>query len=219
MGKRWLFLVPVLIASVAPGYPRSGSADPPAAAPPEQQIRRLVEALGDMNYFVRQKAEGDLAKVGFPAIDALTEATDSDDMEIVARAERLLRVIKGKWAQPGDPPGVVQALNEYESQDDAGRTERVAALLGLSGYQGVPAVCRVICYDRSPVLAKTAALQLVESLSTETVKPELAAEIRKCLAGYPLAGGQRLPALWVLSWLATGQDPQALAAVWSKIGN
>jgi len=52
---------------------------------------------------------------------------------------------------------VVQALNEYEAQDDAGRESRIAALLGLDDHQGVPAVCKIIGYDRSIVVAKLAA--------------------------------------------------------------
>lgn len=88
------------------------AAVPPAdARPAQQEIRRLIARLGDKDYFVRQKAEQDLAKIGFDAVDDLADALDSDDMEIVARATRLLRTIKSTWALPGDPPGVVQCLS------------------------------------------------------------------------------------------------------------
>ena len=134
------------------------TAGPTAAAPVEREIRRLIELLGDKDYFVRQKAEQDLAKIGFAAVDDLADAADNDDMEIVARSAALLRTIKSNWARPGDPPGVVQALNDYESQDDAGRELRVEQLIALPDHQGTVAVCCVISFDRSLVLAKTAAV-------------------------------------------------------------
>ncbi len=189
------------------------AAVPPAdARPAQQEIRRLIARLGDKDYFVRQKAEQDLAKIGFDAVDDLADALDSDDMEIVARATRLLRTIKSTWALPGDPPGVVQALVDYEWQDDANRDARVTQLAGLADHQGAGAVCRVICFDRSLVLAKMAAVRLLESLSSEPVKPELAAAIRGRLAAC-----RRAPAQWVLSWLDAGQDPRALAKFLSNV--
>ena len=143
------------------------AAVPPAdARPRSKRFAASSRVLGDKDYFVRQKAEQDLAKIGFDAVDDLADAADSDDMEIVARAARLLRTIKSNWALPGDPPGVVQALVDYESQDDANRDARVTQLAGLADHQGAAAVCRVICFDRSLVLAKMAAVRLLESLSS-----------------------------------------------------
>jgi tetratricopeptide (TPR) repeat protein len=189
------------------------AAAPPATGrPSEQQIRRLIEKLGDKDFFVRQKAEQELTKLGFEAVDALTEAADSDDMEIVARSDRLLRAIKSNWTRPGDPPLVTQALSDYETQDDANREARIASLIAIADQQGLPAICRIICYDRSNLIAKTAAVRLMESLAGKTVKRELAAEIRK-----QLDTCHRVAAQWVLSWLAAGSDPEALAAAWSKI--
>jgi tetratricopeptide (TPR) repeat protein len=52
----------------------------------------------------------------------------------------------------------------------------------------------------------------MESLAGKKVKPELAAKIRD-----GLAAGRRGPAQWVLDWLNAAQDPDAVAAVWSKI--
>ena len=97
-------LVPVLSA-----------AEPPPAAPASpQRIHRLIEALGDTDYFVRQKAEADLGKIGFEALDALTAATQCDDMEIVTRANRLLCVIRSNWTVPGEPAIASNILAGYE---------------------------------------------------------------------------------------------------------
>ena len=84
--------------------------------PPQGEIRRLIQLLGDKDYFVRQKAEQELTKIGFAAVYDLADAADSDDMEIVARSAALLRSIKSNWSRPDDPSGVVQAGADDESQ-------------------------------------------------------------------------------------------------------
>jgi tetratricopeptide (TPR) repeat protein len=190
---------------------------PSIARPSEQRIHRLIAMLGDKDFFVRQKAEQELTKMGFEAVDALAEAADSDDMEIVARSDRLLRAIRSNWTRPGDPPPVVQLLNDYEIQDDASREARITSLIALADQQGVPAVCRIICYDRSPLICKTAAVRLIESLSGKVLKSELASDIRKRLATSWPGTRSRVAAQWVLNWLAAGNDPEALAAALTKI--
>ncbi len=127
------------------GASQAFSAAEPAAAPPSpQQIQRLIEALGDADYFSRQKAESDLGKIGFAAIEALTAATEHDDMEIASRASRLLSTIRSNWSVPGEPADVAQWLANYESQDDANREARVVPLANLPENEGVPAVCHEI---------------------------------------------------------------------------
>jgi hypothetical protein len=182
----------------------------PPASP--QEIHRLIEALGNADYFVRQKAESDLGKIGFDAVEALTAATDNDDMEVATRAYRLLCTIRSNWSLPGEPLEVSQSLTDYELQDDSGREARVIALIGLPESRGMAAVCRVIRYERSLVAAKTAALRLLEALAGETVKPDLVAGIQKGLGRCP-----RAPAQWVLAWLQAREDPQGLAALWTRL--
>ncbi len=94
---------------------------PPAADNSPQRIRRLVQELGDKDYFVRQRAQTELAALGFEAFDVLSEATASEDPEVAARARYLLRLMRVEWADRDDPPEVKQLLQDYESQDSAQR--------------------------------------------------------------------------------------------------
>jgi tetratricopeptide (TPR) repeat protein len=183
--------------------------DPP---PSPQQIHRLIEALGDADYFARQKAESDLGKIGFDALEAVTAATEHDDMEIALRANRLLSAIRSNWSLPGESADVGQLLAEYESQDDDGREARVVRLVDLPEDQGIPAVCRIICYERSLLVAKRAALRLLEARGGEAPKPELAATLQKGLGTC-----RRAPARWVLAWLQARQEPQAIAKLWTQL--
>ena len=77
--------------------------------------------------------------------------------------------------------------------------------------QGIPAVCRVIRYERSLLLAKTAAVRLLEAKAGEAAKADLAATLQKGLGTC-----RRAPARWVLAWLQARQDPQALAGIWTQ---
>ncbi len=110
-----------------------------------------------------------------------TAASASDDMEIVARANRLLCLIRSNWTVPGEPPVVAQLLADYEAQDDSGREARLARLIDLPERQGLAAVCRLMRYERSLVLAKTAAVRLLESSDREAASAELAEKLQKGL--------------------------------------
>ena len=55
-------------------------------------------------------------------------------------------------------------------QDDTGREARIVQLVGLAGDQGIPAVCRVIRYERSLPVAKTAALRLLQAKAGQVAK-------------------------------------------------
>ena len=133
-------------------------------------------------------------------------------MEIAVRASRLLFMIRSNWSVPGEPADVSQLLADYESQDEGGREARISRLVNLPENQGIPAVCRIICYERSLLVAKRAALRLLEAKGGEAVKPDLAATLQKGLGKC-----RRAPARWVLAWLQTRHDPQTLAGLWTQL--
>src|SRR5580658_8771517 len=122
-GSRCLALLLCLLVSSS--HILSAAKPPAAVAPSAEQIQRLIEALGNSDYFVRQKAEADLSKIGFNAVDALTAAAEHDDMEIATRANRLLYVIRSDWSISGAPPFVARLLTDYDAQDDSSRETRI----------------------------------------------------------------------------------------------
>ena len=151
-GTRCLRLVVALGLAVvlSPGWamattPAPAAAPAPAATPDAtpQSVHRLIQQLGDNDYFVRQRAESELAKLGFDAFDALTEATSNDDLEIVARTKYLLRLLRVEWATAADPPEVKMLLRDYKAQNFEMRQTRLRSLAGLPGEVGVAALCRL----------------------------------------------------------------------------
>ena len=190
-----------------------GAEKPAAPAdPPRQETRRLIEQLGDKDYFVRQQAEAALARLGFEAFDALSDATTNEDLEISARAKRLLQLMKVQWADKDDSPEVRQLLRDYEMQNIELRQAKMLSLSMLPDDAGVPALCRLLRYERSTLLSKQAAIKLLGSQKT-TMPPskEIAAAVRKSLAGSRRAGAQ-----WVLTWLQAGESPLAMTKQWKQ---
>ena len=107
----------------------------------------LIRQLGDKDYFVRERAEAELAEIGFEAFDALSEAAASEDAEVAARARYLLRLMHVEWTDRKDPPEVKKLLQDYESQDADARQSRMHRLANLPGRSGIPALCRLVRYE------------------------------------------------------------------------
>ena len=199
----------------------------PQASQSNARIGQLIEQLGDRDYFVRQRAEDELAKYSFEAFDALTAATTHADLEIAARAKHLLQVMRTRWVTPSDPPEVQKLLEDYESLDRQTKITRMHALAGLPEWQGIAALCRLIRYQYSPVLRKYGAIELLGvplpgrllSLDEWADEPgdrppdaKLAALVREHL------GSDSQPsARWVLTYVKFVEDPAATVAQWTKL--
>jgi len=176
------------------------AADAPTAteAPvASQQVQQLVRRLGDRDYFVRQQAQEELARLGFDAFEALEAATSDEDFEIASRASYLLRLLRAGWTTPDDSPEVKRCLADYEFSDPRTRTSKIEALAGLPEGQGLAALCRLVRYEQSVVLSKLSALKLLAGpLGVEPIPADVAASARKALDG-----SKRPGAVWVVEWL------------------
>ena len=179
----------------------------------QKRIDRLIEQLGHEDYFVRQQAEAELAEFSFEAFDALSAATTHEDLEIAARARHLLRLMRVQWTNESDPPEVRKLLGGYELFNGATRLSRMRSLAGLAEGKGIPALCRLVRYEKSPVLSKQAATELLGSQpADEPPAKELAELLRK-----NLGPSRRTAATWLLTWVRFGDDPEAAVADWTKL--
>ena len=111
---------------------------PDETLPDDSEIGRLVEQLGDDDYFVREQAQKSLEKWGFEAFDALSAATLHDDLEIVARAKYLLQLIQTRFTREGDPPEVKKLLANYKSLSSTNRISIMQKLSQLPKNQACP---------------------------------------------------------------------------------
>jgi tetratricopeptide (TPR) repeat protein len=200
-------------AAVAAEEKSAPAAKPGPPAEVEKRIGQLVLQLGDKDYGVRQRAQDELAKLGFLAFDALSAASNHEDFEIASRARYLLRLIRSQWTTDKDLPEVRQILEGYELQGARERANRIARLVRLPRGSGIPVVCRLIRFEKSALLSSQAALEI---LNHEPLDQAGWARLAQMLRDN-LGGSQRPAARWLTVYVQLREHPQAAIEEWSKL--
>jgi tetratricopeptide (TPR) repeat protein len=172
----------------------------------QERIDKLIEQLGDKDYYVRKRAQNELARLGFEAFDALTAATTNDDLEIASRAKYLLRLMRVEWTARNDPPEVKNLLKDYERHGDDTRLARMRALAVMPEGKGLLALCRLVRFEKSDALSKLGVIELLQSPSgADPPKGPKAETIRKLFEK-----SNRTSASWMLAWLRLADEPQSI---------
>lgn len=179
----------------------------------QRRIERLIEQLGHEDFFIRERAQAELISLSFEAFDALSAATTHEDLEIAARARYLLGLMRVQWARESDPPEVQRLLRGYEPLGRREKLSRIRSLAELPEGAGAPALCRLVRYEKSPVLSKRAALELIGSRPPgDPPDKQLAELLRK-----NLGGSRQTAAAWLLTWVRLVADPPAAVDDWTKL--
>ena len=185
----------------------------PSAKQFEQRVRELIERLGDDDFFAREQAQRELAKLAFEAFEALDAATNHEDLEVAARARRLLQSMKVQWTSRDDSPTVQKLLAAYDDLSTSDKRARMRALAELPDGQGVAALCRMVRYEKSSVLSKAAALELLAMVPRAEPPPNgLTGTLRK-----HLNSSHRPAAGWLLTRIQFDDDPAAAADRWEQL--
>jgi hypothetical protein len=166
-------------------------AGPAAAAVDDAgaEIARLIAALGDADYAVRETAAAKLATLGPAAVDALlTAAETSGDLEVALRARWLADSIPP--TSPRDPPAVTAELRRYAQADLPRRLQIMRRLLRFDDDAGIEPLGRLVRLEREPDAARLAAALLVGEWRPadpdwERIRPLIAAGVRE--SGRPAA--------------------------------
>ena len=183
-----------------------------AAASPER-IDKLIRELGNKDYYVRQRAQDELARMGFDAIEALDAATADDDLEVAYRAKYLLRLMRVEWTTEGDSAEVKNCLRNYENMDGRSRIVRMQMLARLPDSKGVAALCRLVRFEKSSLLSKTAAtILLFPGRTAEPPSPAAVEIVRKSLPN-----SKRPGAVWLWAWTRLASDPKTAMPEWAKL--
>jgi len=201
----------ILCVLLTAGWAASGLADVPESDL-IKQIDRHVKQLGADDYLVREEAQRKLAKFGFEAFDAIMAATNHEDLEIATRARYLLSVLQINWTVDSDPDPVKSCLSSYGSLDANHRIAKMSQIAGLPDGAGLPALCRLVRFERVPVLSKMAAIRVLgiqpgRLLSRELLKETLQNE---------LSNSRRPGAKWLLTSLEFDSDPNSMLTKWNK---
>ena len=183
-----------------------------AAEPAAQRIERLIRQLGHDEFQERERAQNELLKLGTDAFDALQAALEHEDIEVAARAQYLVRMIRVDWSRAGDSAAVKVQLKEYEGLDANTRSLRIAALGALPNEEGLSALCRIVRFEKTPLLAKHAALKiLARKLPPATDHAQRGQVILDSLGQCQTPAAQ-----WLRLEVRTRQQPEAAVAEWSK---
>jgi len=181
----------------------------------DRRIAKLIAQLGDPQYQARERAQQELAKIGFAAFDALSEAENSsDDIEVAAQAKYLVRLIRVEWIQDSDPPQIKQILRDYESQNEQNRLPRIKQLNDLASDAGLEWLCRLARFEQSPVLSKQAALAVMAEKPAvpESAWPKRAAAIQKAMDRSTRPAGR-----WLRTYVQAHAEPDQAAGSWQKL--
>lgn len=176
-----------------------------------QKIEQLVRQLGHGDFFERERAQKELFKIGMEAFDALAVATSHEDVEIAARAKYLIRLLSIEWTKADDPESVRLLLQSYDTQDEPARLDTMSRLLELPDDEGLPALCRLVRFERSPLLSKQAALKII---GQKTVR-EIDWNRRKKLILPALGRSPTAGANWLRLELDSRSQPEASLPRWS----
>lgn len=178
-----------------------------------QRLQRLIEQLGHAEYAVRQRAQEELARWGFDAFEELSAAATHPDLEVSSRARYLLRLVRVQWTSENDPPAVKKVLSNYELQTPTIRLKKIERLAAMPDDIGIPALCRLVRFEKSPVLARFAALHILRREPAEET-----ARARRADALKAQLGASRQPAAeWLLTFLRLRQNLDAARPEWNKL--
>jgi tetratricopeptide (TPR) repeat protein len=180
----------------------------------DQRIAGLIQHLGDKDYPVRQRAQQELARLGFVAFDALSDAEQSDDIEIATQAKYLVRLIRADWTNDNAPPQVKQLLRNYDFQNETSRLACMKSLVDLPGDSGLEWLCRLVRFEQSPVLSKQAALLII----AQEPQPDAPTwSKRSATIAKVLDRSTRPAARWLKTYVQMHTDPQAALATWAEM--
>jgi len=181
--------------------------------PLDKKIDRLIHELGDEKYSVRQRAQEELAELGFEAYEALSAAKTDDDLEIAARAKYLLLLIEAQWSAEYEPEEVRRWLGYYQSHSREVRLEVLNVLPRLPGGIGIPTLCRLVRFEKSTYWSKQAAVAI---LDWEPIDQEARDGWAKTLRAH-LGGSSRPAAHWLHTYLRFRDDPKTALSQWAKL--
>lgn len=188
--------------STAPGAARADAS--------KARIKKLIEDLGSPRYTVRRMAANELRQIGAEAFDLLNAAMDSADPEVAASADYLSRQITVRWVESDDPPLVRRILRNYGDLPEDRRARDIEALARLPRSEGTGALCRIARYERSPLLAREAALRVIRPDERHANDPPIDPET----IDRELGTSTRTAANWLRLYRLQLRDPAEAAGEW-----
>lgn len=182
----------------------------------DEKLAELVRQLGSPQYTVRRAAANEIRNIGPEAFDRLYTATENSDPEIAASASYLLRQIAVRWTKTDDSATVKRLMRSYGDREDTDRQRIIQMLAAMPNGEGIPALCRIARYDRTPLLSRLAALVIIQNDLAEEARAGQR-PIDPAAFDAELGDSTRAPVLWLRQFAIQLRDPAASVAGWQPL--
>jgi len=180
------------------------------AASDSKTIDQWIAQLGDEQYLNRRSAELRLIELSADAFDELQAAANHSDLEVASRAAYILQRIRIDWVRTDDSTEVQTILQNYGNLSTSERLERIAELGEVEIPHGFRALCRIARYDSSPLLARTAALEILRS----EIDPPASTEPEFAALATEIEGSRRVPVEWIRLYVDQLKQPEEIGEGW-----
>jgi tetratricopeptide (TPR) repeat protein len=217
--RYFLFALLVALPTCAFAAPESPANAARSADELNDRITKLITQLGDQEYVARARAQRELAQIGLEAVEALTAARNSSDVEVAAQAKFIVRQIRSNWTRASDPAELTLIIEDYDSGSLESRREKIKQIADLgerprSALVSLEWLCRLARFEDSELLAKEAALKAMQQ-SIPTDKKE--AGERYALIARTVARSRRPAAQWLKAYVLEPTNPSAAVDAWEKV--
>jgi tetratricopeptide (TPR) repeat protein len=215
--RRLLLTAIGIVSLVAVGAPRrlaardDSAATPAADRDPLGQIQKLIADLGSDEYSVRRRAEEQLIRLGPLAFDELKLAENHPDLEVSERVRYIVQQMHVEWTRPDDSADVRRLLVRYGDLSEDNRRGRIRQLAELPDGHGLAALCRIARFDPSPLVARRAALAVLQAKRSSDASRALAIVCQQ-----ELGTSRRAPVLWIRLCLREMDEPRGTIAEWTR---
>ncbi len=195
------------------GNPQSDTVADSSSKAQQERVQSLIHDLGDSRFSARRRAANELRQIGAEAFDALHAATEDSDPEIAASASYILRQIAVRWVQPEDSALVRAQLRQYGQEAETARIQHIEQLGRLPQNAGVIALCRIVRYDRSPLVSRMAALAIIHPKDADSTRSAL----DETAVTSQLGASTRPSAVWLHQFLTQQHDPAVSIPAWKHL--
>lgn len=173
-------------------------------------VQQLIVQLGDEQYVLRQRAETQLLERGAEAFAHLKAAENHVDLEIATRAKYLLKQISIDWVRPNDSAVVRSIIARYGEVSQQIRLSKIGKLSRLENEQGLGAMCRIARFESTGLIARYAALAILEKGFLPTARTAAAVEMLTA----ELGESAEVPIAWIGVYVAQLQAPEQIDPRW-----
>ncbi len=205
--KHWSLLILMVSASFY-GYSKAGAANDDSLG--ALSVQQLITQLGDEQYVLRQRAEMHLLERGAEVFAALQAAESSADLEISKRARYILNQISIDWVRSTDSRTVRSIMASYGELSQQSKLGKVGKLSRLENEQGFGALCRIARYESIDLVARFAALAILEKGFLPTARTAAAVTALT----EEMGEGTEVPASWISVYVDQLQSPEQIDPRW-----